>query len=69
MEKESGQIEISATSKNGDINEALLQAFEKAKDELKTDFVRWELQALTGEYGGFTIQHHVSVTIKASGPA
>ncbi len=68
MNSDSGQVTITATSETGDLNEALLEAIGRAKDELKTDFVRWNLQSLDGENGGFTHQHHVSVTITAKGP-
>ena len=53
------------TSKNGDIQEALAIAIAAAKDGLKTDLVRWTLEEVSGEDGGFVLVTDVTVTINA----
>jgi len=53
------------TSKNGDIQEALAEAISAAKSGLTTDFVRWQLEQLFGEDGGFVLVQNVTVRIHA----
>jgi len=57
------------TSKNGDVQEALAEAIAAAKDGLRTDFVRWRLEELTGEDGGFVLVRDVTVRIHAKSPS
>lgn len=57
------------TSKNGDIQEALAAAIDAAKDGLRTDFVRWRLEELSGEDGGFVLVRDVTVRIHARSPS
>lgn len=56
-------------SKNGDIQEALADAIAAAKTGLITDFVRWRLEQLSGEDGGFIPVRDVIVKIHARGPS
>lgn len=69
MGNDSGQVEVSATSKFGDLSEAINLAVAQAKEELTTDFIRWDMISLSGEYGGITTQRHLTIKISAKGPA
>jgi flavin-binding protein dodecin len=56
---------FTGTSKNGDIQEALANAIGAAKDGLKTDLVRWTLDEISGEDGGFVLVRDITVKINA----
>lgn len=55
---------FSGLSKNGNLHEAIDAAVAAAKNTLQTDFVQWRLAELTGEYGGFTHQEHLTAVIE-----
>lgn len=57
------------SSSIGNIQDALLDAFEKAKQELETDLFTWKLLEISGKYGGFVIVNNVEVEILAEGAA
>lgn len=57
------------TSKNGDIQEALAEAIAAAKAGLRTDLVRWRLEELSGEDGGFVLVRDITVRIHAKSPS
>ena len=57
------------TSKNGDIQEALAEAIAAAKGGLSTDHVKWRLEELSGEDGGFVLVNEVTVKIHAESPS
>lgn len=59
---------FNGTSKKGDFHEALHAAIGAAKEGLTTDFVRWRLEKVSGENGGFILQNDLTVTIAARGP-
>ena len=61
--------QFTGTSESGDFAEAIDLAVAAAKDGLSTDFIKWTLVSVTGEYGGFTLQRHLTVTISATGPS
>lgn len=52
-------------SKRGDFLEALSDAIEKAKQQLKTDCVKWKLSEIFGENGGFIGINCVKVSVIA----
>ena len=52
-------------SSSGDFQEALMQAIALAKETMSTDFVKWELEKIYGENGGFLQVNILKVTIKA----
>jgi flavin-binding protein dodecin len=56
-------------SDKGSIQEALNNAIERAKENLKTESVQWELQSLKGRDGGFVPMHHLTLTINAKAGA
>jgi hypothetical protein len=61
--------QFTGTSPHGSLDEALELAFQAALAELPTDFVRWRLLTVTGEYGGITEQRRLTATISATGPS
>lgn len=50
----------------GDFNEALQLAIQTAKDKLKTDFVKWKIESMFGENGGFVLVNKLNVEISVS---
>lgn len=52
-------------SANGNIQEALDAAIEKAKTELTADHVQWKLESVEGRDGGFILERFLAVTIRA----
>ena len=50
-------------SEKGDINEAISSAIAKAKEELMTDIVFWELEKINGRNGGFVLENVIEVSI------
>ncbi|MEW5058386.1 MAG: hypothetical protein AB1Y25_12280 [Cycloclasticus sp.] len=60
---------FNGTSKNGDITEALNIAIQAAKEGLTSSYVEWNIQDISGKYGGTVLQTEISVSIKAdAGP-
>lgn len=57
------------TSNNGNFQEALSIAIAIAKESLETDFIKWKLEELSGEDGGFATVQVLSVKINAQSPA
>ncbi|MDX8355658.1 hypothetical protein [Cognatiyoonia sp. IB215182] len=55
-------------SASNDLTEALNDAIAKAKSALTTDYVRWKLDFVNGEAGGFVIAEDLYVGIHAEGP-
>jgi hypothetical protein len=55
-------------SENGLIQEALNNAIEIAKETLKTDLIKWKLEEMSGEDGGFIQKHFLSIKIHAQSP-
>jgi hypothetical protein len=53
-------------SERGDFQEALADAIQNAKNQLKTTLVAWKLNGISGENGGFTQVNRLSVVIDAS---
>jgi hypothetical protein len=56
-------------SKSGAIQEALANAIIAAKDGLRTDFVTWRLEELSGEDGGFAMVRNIIARIHARSPS
>jgi hypothetical protein len=56
------------TSKNGDLQEALALAIAAAKEGLKSTLVRWKLDEVSGEDGGFVQVTDITVKISARTP-
>ena len=56
------------TSHRGDFQEAIAEAIQEAKIKLRTDFVRWKLDDVGGENGGFVLKNELTVSIFATGP-
>jgi hypothetical protein len=54
-------------SEKGDFYEALADAIQKAKEGLRTDYIRWDLEHIGGEHGGFVIVNKLTVKISAKG--
>jgi len=54
---------FTGTSIDGDFSEALRIAIAQAKNELRTDLVRWRLADISGIYGGFVNQADLTVAI------
>jgi hypothetical protein len=52
----------------GNIQDALTDAFEKAKQELKADLITWKLEEISGKNGGFVRVNEINVVIIAEGP-
>ena len=50
-------------SANGNIQEALDDAIENAKQGLPSDFVEWKLESINGQDGGIVQIHELTVTI------
>ena len=50
-------------SETGDVNEALENAAQTAKEQLPTDLIRWTLLGISGQYGGFVGQKQICVKI------
>jgi hypothetical protein len=50
-------------SEKGDIQEALADAIQKAKESLRSDFVAWTLSGINGFNGGFVGTNTLKVTI------
>ena len=59
---------FTGTSKNGDINEAIANAIQKAKVALQTDIIEWTLNTTKGRNGGFLLIDDLEVEIMASAP-
>lgn len=59
----SNKSSFDGTSRNGDINEAILMAIQAAKTELRTDYVEYSLNAVKGKHGGFVIVNEITVQI------
>jgi hypothetical protein len=57
------------TSKSGDLQEALGIAIAAAKGGLKTDLVKWKLEEVSGENGGFVLVTDLTAKISAHTPA
>ncbi len=55
---------FSGISKKGDFEDALRNAIANAKETLQTDYIEWELDSTQGEYGGFTLQEHLTVIVR-----
>jgi hypothetical protein len=56
------------TSRDGDLRAALADAIAAAKNDLRTDWVRWKLVEVSGENGGFAVVNDLTVCIEAQGP-
>ncbi len=56
------------TSNSGNFQEALSNAIATAKETLETDFIKWKLEELSGEDGGFVTVQVLSVKINAQSP-
>ncbi len=52
-------------STTGNLEEAIINAIAKAKENLKTDFVEWKLETTGGENGGIANANILNVSIKA----
>ena len=52
-------------SNNNDIQEALAEATAAAKDGLRSELVRWRLEEVSGEDGGFVEVRDLTVKIHA----
>ncbi|KAM3100347.1 lysozyme inhibitor LprI family protein [Phormidesmis sp. 146-12] len=53
-------------SERGDFQEALADAIQKAKEQLKTSFVAWTLDTVNGFNGGFVTVNTLKLTITAT---
>lgn len=56
------------TSDQGDLNEALGNAATAAKEGLKSTLVKWKLEGVSGESGGFVDVRRITARIKAHKP-
>jgi hypothetical protein len=56
---------FAGVSNNGNIQEALDNAIAISKETLHTDMIKWSLESISGEDGGFIQIHKLIVTIKA----
>lgn len=56
----------SGTSTNGNFQEALEQAVQKAAAGIPSEQIKWKLTAISGVHGGFAPQNDVTVDIDAS---
>ncbi|MCG7994263.1 MAG: hypothetical protein JAZ06_02420 [Candidatus Thiodiazotropha taylori] len=63
--------QFSGTSNNGNVSEAVSIAVKMAKEELQTDYIDWELNDVSGSYGGFTLQTNLTatITVRATKPS
>lgn len=62
-------VSFIGTSTNGNFQEALNNAIIIAKETLKTDFIKWKIEELTGEDGGFVTVNILSVKINVQNPS
>lgn len=53
------------TSTNGSIEDAITNAIDAAKHELKSEMISWKLDTVSGENGGITPINIVIVSVKA----
>ena len=60
---------FSGTSETGDFHEALKNAIADAKEGLTTDFVKWKLEYVSGQSGGFVQEDRLTVGISAEPPS
>jgi hypothetical protein len=63
------ETRFEGVSKKGAIQEALANAITAAKDGLRTDFVAWRLEELSGEYGGFAMVRNLTAKIHVRSPS
>ena len=68
VKKSGSATSFTGVSKRGDLAEALGEAIKQAKTSLRTDYVTWTMEKISGKDGGFAQTNEISVTIKASGP-
>jgi hypothetical protein len=61
-----GKPTFEGLSEKGDLQEAIADAIQKAKESLKTDFVDWKLNEIFGKNGGFVGVTQLKVNINAS---
>jgi hypothetical protein len=52
------------TSTNGSIEEAIINAINAAKHDLKSEMVSWKLDTLSGQNGGIAQTNMVTVSLK-----
>ena len=57
---------FTGTSERGNLEEALEHAIQQARKSLRTDFVTWAMEKISGQNGGFVQTNKVSVMIAAS---
>lgn len=61
-------VTVSGHSDNGKIEDAIFEATAKAKNELQSTLVFWELKSLKGQSGGWSQIEKFEVEIIASRP-
>jgi hypothetical protein len=54
---------FSGISKSGDVNTAIANAVQNAKEQLRTDYVEWELSKLSGKDGGLIALYDIEASI------
>lgn len=57
------------TSEKGDFHEALQNAIATAKETIPTDLVRWKLEEVRGENGGYILKNDLLVFIQVEVPS
>jgi flavin-binding protein dodecin len=57
------------TSRNGLLDEAIVEAIAAAKDAIPTDYIEWKLIEVSGVNGGFTQVNELSATLEITSTA